>query len=61
MVAVSPAWKTWARLRVRTAASRWILGHGDGSKTATEYRVPVLCEIEIDPRIRVGSPAVQID
>jgi ATP-binding protein involved in chromosome partitioning len=32
-----------------------IFGHGDGAKTATEYGVPVLGEIEIDPRIRVGG------
>jgi ATP-binding protein involved in chromosome partitioning len=32
-----------------------IFGHGDGAKTAIEYGVPVLGEIEIDPRIRVGG------
>lgn len=32
-----------------------IFGHGDGAKTASEYGVPVLGEIEIDPRIRVGG------
>ena len=32
-----------------------IFGHGEGSKTATAYGVPVLGEIEIDPRIRVGG------
>ena len=32
-----------------------IFGHGDGAKTAVEYGVPVLGEIEIDPRIRVGG------
>jgi ATP-binding protein involved in chromosome partitioning len=32
-----------------------IFGHGDGAKTALEYGVPVLGEIEIDPRIRVGG------
>jgi ATP-binding protein involved in chromosome partitioning len=32
-----------------------IFGHGEGSKTAIEYGVPVLGEIEIDPRIRVGG------
>jgi ATP-binding protein involved in chromosome partitioning len=32
-----------------------IFGHGDGAKTATEYGVPVLGEVEIDPRIRVGG------
>jgi ATP-binding protein involved in chromosome partitioning len=32
-----------------------IFGHGEGSKTAAEYGVPVLGEIEIDPRIRVGG------
>ena len=29
-----------------------IFGHGEGSKTALAYSVPVLGEIEIDPRIR---------
>jgi ATP-binding protein involved in chromosome partitioning len=32
-----------------------IFGHGDGAKTAMEYGVPMLGEIEIDPRIRVGG------
>jgi ATP-binding protein involved in chromosome partitioning len=32
-----------------------IFGHGEGSKTALAYGVPVLGEIEIDPRIRVGG------
>jgi ATP-binding protein involved in chromosome partitioning len=32
-----------------------IFGHGEGTKTAIEYGVPVLGEIEIDPRIRVGG------
>jgi ATP-binding protein involved in chromosome partitioning len=32
-----------------------IFGHGEGAKTAIEYSVPVLGEIEIDPRIRVGG------
>jgi ATP-binding protein involved in chromosome partitioning len=32
-----------------------IFGHGEGAKTATEYGVPVLGEVEIDPRIRVGG------
>ncbi len=32
-----------------------IFGHGDGAKTAIEYGVPVLGEIEIDPRIRLGG------
>ena len=32
-----------------------IVGHGEGAKTAIEYGVPVLGEIEIDPRIRVGG------
>jgi ATP-binding protein involved in chromosome partitioning len=32
-----------------------IFGHGEGTKTATEYGVPVLGEIEIDPRIRLGG------
>ncbi len=32
-----------------------IFGHGDGAKTAKEYGVPVLGEIEIDPRIRIGG------
>jgi ATP-binding protein involved in chromosome partitioning len=32
-----------------------IFGHGEGAKTAVEYGVPVLGEIEIDPRIRLGG------
>ncbi len=32
-----------------------IFGHGEGTKTAIAYGVPVLGEIEIDPRIRVGG------
>ena len=32
-----------------------IFGHGEGAKTAMAYGVPVLGEIEIDPRIRVGG------
>lgn len=32
-----------------------IFGHGEGAKTAKEYGVPVLGEIEIDPRIRMGG------
>jgi ATP-binding protein involved in chromosome partitioning len=32
-----------------------IFGHGEGAKTATAYGVPILGEIEIDPRIRVGG------
>ncbi len=32
-----------------------IFGHGEGAKTASEYGVPVLGEIEIDPRIRLGG------
>jgi ATP-binding protein involved in chromosome partitioning len=32
-----------------------IFGHGEGSKTAVAYGVPVLGEIEIDPRIRLGG------
>src|SRR6516225_3439029 len=32
-----------------------IFGHGEGAKTALEYGVPVLGEIEIDPRIRIGG------
>jgi hypothetical protein len=32
-----------------------IFGHGEGAKTALEYGVPVLGEIEIDPRIRLGG------
>jgi len=32
-----------------------IFGHGEGAKTAIAYGVPVLGEIEIDPRIRIGG------
>jgi ATP-binding protein involved in chromosome partitioning len=32
-----------------------IFGHGEGAKTALAYGVPMLGEIEIDPRIRVGG------
>jgi ATP-binding protein involved in chromosome partitioning len=32
-----------------------VFGHGEGAKTAIEYGVPMLAEIEIDPRIRVGG------
>jgi len=32
-----------------------IFGHGEGAKTAAEYGVPVLGEVEIDPRIRLGG------
>jgi ATP-binding protein involved in chromosome partitioning len=32
-----------------------IFGHGEGTKTAQAYGVPVLGEIEIDPRIRIGG------
>ncbi len=32
-----------------------IFGHGEGAKTARAYGVPLLGEIEIDPRIRVGG------
>jgi ATP-binding protein involved in chromosome partitioning len=32
-----------------------IFGHGEGAKTAIAYGVPMLGEIEIDPRIRVGG------
>jgi ATP-binding protein involved in chromosome partitioning len=32
-----------------------IFGHGEGAKTAIEYGVPMLGEIEIDPRIRMGG------
>jgi ATP-binding protein involved in chromosome partitioning len=32
-----------------------IFGHGEGTKTAQEYGVPVLGEIEIDPVIRIGG------
>ena len=36
-----------------------IFGHGDGARTAHEYGVPVLGEIEIDPRIRIGGDTGQ--
>jgi ATP-binding protein involved in chromosome partitioning len=32
-----------------------IFGHGEGARTAREYGVPVLGEIEIEPRIRIGG------
>jgi ATP-binding protein involved in chromosome partitioning len=32
-----------------------VFGHGEGAKTAIAYGVPVLGEIEIDPRIRIGG------
>jgi ATP-binding protein involved in chromosome partitioning len=32
-----------------------IFGHGEGTKTAEAYGVPLLGEIEIDPRIRIGG------
>jgi ATP-binding protein involved in chromosome partitioning len=32
-----------------------IFGHGEGARTAQAYGVPVLGEIEIDPRIRIGG------
>src|SRR5271166_6388676 len=32
-----------------------IFGHGDGAKTAIEYGVPLLGEVELDPRIRIGG------
>ena len=32
-----------------------IFGHGEGSKTAFEYGVPLLGEVELDPRIRIGG------
>src|SRR5467141_4189914 len=32
-----------------------IFGHGEGTKTAIAYGVPVLGEVEIDPRIRIGG------
>ena len=32
-----------------------IFGHGEGATTAKEYGVPLLGEIEIDPRIRIGG------
>jgi ATP-binding protein involved in chromosome partitioning len=36
-----------------------IFGHGEGSKTAVAYGVPILGEIEIDPRIRIGGDTGQ--
>lgn len=36
-----------------------IFGHGEGAKTAQAYGVPVLGEIEIDPRIRIGGDSGQ--
>jgi ATP-binding protein involved in chromosome partitioning len=36
-----------------------IFGHGEGSKTAQAYGVPILGEIEIDPRIRIGGDTGQ--
>lgn len=36
-----------------------IFGHGEGAKTALAYSVPVLGEIEIDPRIRLGGDTGQ--
>src|SRR5260370_261598 len=36
-----------------------IFGHGEGAKTAQAYGVPVLGEIEIDPRIRIGGDTAQ--
>src|SRR5260221_11013156 len=36
-----------------------ILGHVQGAKTALAYGVPVLAEVEIDPRIRICSCACQ--
>ncbi len=36
-----------------------IFGHGEGIRTAREYGVPVLGEIEIDPRIRIGGDSGQ--
>jgi ATP-binding protein involved in chromosome partitioning len=32
-----------------------VFGHGEGRKTAEEFGVPMLGEIEIDPRIRIGG------
>src|SRR6201987_4815898 len=41
-----------------------IFGHGEGAKTAHAYGVPVLGEIEIDPRIRIcgdtGKPVAAL-
>jgi ATP-binding protein involved in chromosome partitioning len=36
-----------------------IFGHGEGARTAEAYGVPVLGEIEIDPRIRIGGDTGQ--
>jgi len=36
-----------------------IFGHGDGARMAEEYGVPLLGEIEIDPRIREGGDTGQ--
>ena len=36
-----------------------IFGHGEGAKTAIAYGVPILGEIEIDPRIRIGGDTGQ--
>src|SRR3984893_2796504 len=36
-----------------------VFGHGEGAKTAVAYGVPVLGEIEIDPRIRIGGDTGQ--
>jgi ATP-binding protein involved in chromosome partitioning len=36
-----------------------IFGHGEGAKTAQAYGVPVLGEVEIDPRIRIGGDTGQ--
>jgi len=36
-----------------------IFGHGEGARTAQAYGVPVLGEIEIDPRIRIGGDTGQ--
>jgi ATP-binding protein involved in chromosome partitioning len=32
-----------------------VFGHGEGRKIAEAYGVPILGEIEIDPRIRIGG------
>jgi len=32
-----------------------IFGHGEGARTAIEYGVPLLGEVEIDPRISIGA------
>jgi ATP-binding protein involved in chromosome partitioning len=32
-----------------------VFGHGEGKKTADAFGVPLLGEIEIDPRIRIGG------